>query len=212
MRSYLLIGAMLSGCMPAAATSATGAVHMIVRHEVADYADWRKNFDGLHDAHRKMGVSAEQVFRSADDPNDVTVDEVWKSVVDAHALAASAELKSTMQKFGVTGTPQIWVTTLTPGSSGKASHIRMFVRHEVADYAAWRKIYDRFQGPRRTMGVTAQGVYQSSENPNDVIAYHDFASLEKAKAFAASPHLKSAMQLAGVKGEPQIWFTIRALK
>lgn len=212
MQSYLLMGALMAGFIPGAASSGTGTVHMLVRHEVADYARWRQGFDGLHDAHRKMDISAEAVFRSADDPNDVTVDEVWKSAEAARAQAAFPGLKATMQKFGVTGTPQVWVTTLTPGSSGNASHIRMFVQHEVADYAAWRKAYDQFRNTRRKMGVAAQGVYQSTENLNEIIAYHDFASLEKAKAFAASPDLKSAMRLAGVKGEPQIWFTTRALK
>ena len=137
---------------------------------------------------------------------------MWKSSEDAGKQAASPELKAAMQKYGVTGTPQIWVATLTPGSSGRAGHIRMWVQHEVADYAAWRKAYDQFGSTRGKMGVAAQGVYQATDNPNQVIAYHDFASLEKAKAFAASPDLKSAMQGAGVKGEPQIWFTTRAMK
>ena len=212
MRSYLLMGALMAGFIPGAVSSDTGGAHLLVRHEVADYGRWRQGFDSLRADHRKMGISGESVFRGTEDPNDVTVDEVWKSAEDARTQAASPGLKATMQKFGVTGTPQIWVVSLTPGSSGTAGAIRMFVQHEVADYAAWRKAYDQFQSTRRTMGVTAQGVYQSTENPHQVIAYHDFASLEKARAFAASPNLKTAMQGAGVKGEPQIWFTARALK
>jgi hypothetical protein len=62
------------------------------------------------------------------------------------------------------------------------------------------------------MGASYQAVYESTDDPNDVTVVHDFKSLEKAKAFAASAELKSAMQGAGVKGAPQIWITTRAMK
>ena len=62
------------------------------------------------------------------------------------------------------------------------------------------------------MGATAQAVYQSVDNPNDVVVTHDFARVEQAKAFLASDDLKKAMQKAGVKGPPQIWITTRATK
>ena len=99
--------------------------------------------------------------------------------------------------------------TATPAN---AAGVRMFVRHEVTDYATWRKTYDDFDAARRKMGVTAQAIYQSTDDPNDVTAYHDFKTAKQAKAFAASAELKAAMQNAGVKGAPQIWFTTRAAK
>ena len=93
-----------------------------------------------------------------------------------------------------------------------AADVRMFVRHEVTDYAAWRKVYDDFDGTRRKLGVTDQAVYRSVDNPNDVTVTHDFRSAEQAKAFAASPDLKAAMERGGVKGTPEIWFTTKAAK
>ena len=38
----------------------------------------------------------------------------------------------------------------------------LFVRHEVSDYAAWRKIYDTFSPVQKANGVTAQAVYSSN--------------------------------------------------
>ena len=102
-----------------------------------------------------------------------------------------------------------FAATATPAD---ASSVRVFVRHEVSDYATWRKGYDGFDATRRKMGVTAQAVYQAIDNPNDVTVTHDFKTLERAKAFAASAELKNAMQNAGVKGTPQIWFTTKAGK
>jgi len=88
--------------------------------------------------------------------------------------------------------------------------VRIYVHHDVTDYAAWRKAYDAFDAKRRKMGVTGQAVYRSIDDTNDVTVTHDFTNAEKAKAFASSPDLKAAMENAGVKGTPQIWFTARA--
>lgn len=62
------------------------------------------------------------------------------------------------------------------------------------------------------MGVTAQAVYQTTDNPNDVSMTHDFKTEVEARAFGSSDKLKTAMQNAGVKGAPQIWITRRAAK
>jgi hypothetical protein len=87
-----------------------------------------------------------------------------------------------------------------------AADVRMYVRHDVADYAAWRKVYNGFDAERRGLGVTGDAVYQAVDNANDVTVWHDFKSIEVARAFASSEQLKTAMKNAGVKGPPQIWF------
>lgn len=93
-----------------------------------------------------------------------------------------------------------------------APSVRVFIHHEVADYAAWRKVYDAFHATQKKMGVTKEAVYQTVGNPNDVIITHDFPSAEQAKAFLASDELKNAMQKAGVKGPPQVWVTTKTAK
>ena len=86
----------------------------------------------------------------------------------------------------------------------------LFVRHQAADYAAWRQVYDAFQPKAKTLGVQADAVYQAADNPNEITVTHDFATLESAQAFAASPELRSAMHDAGVVGAPTVWFAQRA--
>jgi hypothetical protein len=86
----------------------------------------------------------------------------------------------------------------------------LFVRHTVADYSSWRKAYDGFDAKRRSMGVTSDGVYQLDGNPNDITVYHEFGSMDAAKAFAASNELREVMANAGVVGSPEVWFTQRA--
>lgn len=87
---------------------------------------------------------------------------------------------------------------------------RLFVRHDVTDYKVWRQAYDDFDSERKTFGVTGHAVFQSADDPNDVTAWHDFATTESAKNFASSSRLKEVMGKAGVKGVPQIWFVNEA--
>ena len=83
----------------------------------------------------------------------------------------------------------------------------MFARHKVADYKAWRKVYDEFGSVQKANGVIADTVFQAVDDPNDITVTHEFDTLEAAKAFVESEELKKAMQSAGVVGAPTIWFT-----
>src|SRR5262249_15616914 len=94
--------------------------------------------------------------------------------------------------------------------AGVSPMTRLFVRHNVADYRAWRKADDDFDAERRKLGVTAHAVFQSIDDPNDVTVSHDFPTSQSAKSFASSARLKEVMGKAGVKGTPQIWFVSEA--
>ena len=85
----------------------------------------------------------------------------------------------------------------------------LFVRHPVADYAEWRRVYDSIGAMQKAGGVVADSVYQSVDDPNDVTVTHDFATIEAARAFVSSRDLKAAMEKAGVSGAPAIWFAAK---
>lgn len=106
----------------------------------------------------------------------------------------------------------IALAAISAAGVSHAEDVRMFTRHQVADYGAWRKIFDGFAATQKKGGVIYKAVYQSTDDPNDVTVIHDFHTLEQAKAFAASPELKAAMEKAGVKGPPQIWYTTKSVK
>ena len=72
------------------------------------------------------------------------------------------------------------------------------IRHRVADFDAWKKVYDGFAPVQAEYGVHAHQVLRSAENPNDLIVTHTFDSREAARAFLATPELKDAMSEAGV--------------
>ncbi|MDX1582014.1 MAG: cyclase, partial [Thermoanaerobaculia bacterium] len=85
--------------------------------------------------------------------------------------------------------------------------VRLFVRHPVNDFSAWKKVYDEFDEERKNMGVRGDAVYQSVSDPNDVTVWHDFDSLEAAKSFTESDRLEEVMAKAGVAGDPTLWYT-----
>jgi heme-degrading monooxygenase HmoA len=76
--------------------------------------------------------------------------------------------------------------------------VTSLVLHRVADYDAWRQIYDSVEEQRRQGGVTAAEVLRPTNGDNLVAVTHDFATVEAARAFFASEELKSAMGQAGV--------------
>jgi len=84
---------------------------------------------------------------------------------------------------------------------------RMFVRHSVSDYAAWRKVYDAFHETRKQAGVIGEAVYQSADDPNDITLTLDFETLDAAHAFPENTKLKDAYKEAGSVGIPDGWVT-----
>jgi hypothetical protein len=80
----------------------------------------------------------------------------------------------------------------------------LIVRHTVADYASWRKVYDEVEPLRVKHGYTAQRVMHVPGHPNEVAGTHDFPTVAQAEAFANDPELTAAMERSGVTGTPRI--------
>jgi heme-degrading monooxygenase HmoA len=75
------------------------------------------------------------------------------------------------------------------------------VHHPVADFDAWKKMYDDFAPIQAEHGVRGHQVLRSIDDPNDVIVTHTFDSPETARAFFAMPELKDAMREGGVDAD-----------
>ncbi len=72
-----------------------------VQHHVADYAAWRKAYDGVADLQRAGGVTEEAVYRGAEDPNSVLVMHRFGSADEAHTFFQNPELRQAMADAGV---------------------------------------------------------------------------------------------------------------
>ncbi len=80
----------------------------------------------------------------------------------------------------------------------------LFVRHQVADYSAWRAVYDSVADLREQYSCLGAEVMTDPGNKNDIFVVHRFPTAEAAQAFAGSAALKDAMGRAGVTGAPRI--------
>jgi hypothetical protein len=80
------------------------------------------------------------------------------------------------------------------------------VLHRVADYPAWRQVYDSVSNLQKAGGVIAESVHRTAGDPDNVLVIHEFGTLGEAQAFFASDELQDAMRRAGVVGQPRIEF------
>lgn len=78
------------------------------------------------------------------------------------------------------------------------------VRHKVADYDAWRTVYDTLADLQTNGGVTAQSVHRLVGDGNDLLVVHQFETAGAAEAFFNSGELRDGMERAGVQGPPTI--------
>ena len=76
-------------------------------------------------------------------------------------------------------------------------------RVAVEDYAKFRETFDGAVEMRKSAGALGSKVYQSVDDPNEVIIQIEFPTVEAAKAFQGSPALREAQQRAGAKEAPR---------
>jgi quinol monooxygenase YgiN len=81
---------------------------MLVQHQVSDFAKWKAVYDSVFDLRKSNGELADDIYRDADNPNNITLVFKWDSLERAKKYAQSPELKEAMQKAGVTGPPNIF--------------------------------------------------------------------------------------------------------
>ena len=77
-------------------------------------------------------------------------------------------------------------------------------RHTVADFAAWRAVYEEVEPVRAAHSCTAKSVLRAPGDANDLFITHEFPTVEDAQAFADDPDFAAAMQRAGVTSAPRI--------
>jgi hypothetical protein len=73
-----------------------------------------------------------------------------------------------------------------------------------AVFAAWKKVFDSHASPQSASGLSNPRLFPSADDPSEIVVLFDAAETSKAKQFAASFDLRSAMASAGVMDKPDI--------
>jgi quinol monooxygenase YgiN len=85
-------------------------MEIIVQHTVRDYEAWKPAFDEHGKVRAKHGCLGHTVYRSEQDPNDITVITEWPSREQAREFVEDPSLREAMERGGVIGEPRIsWV-------------------------------------------------------------------------------------------------------
>jgi hypothetical protein len=82
---------------------------------------------------------------------------------------------------------------------------KIFIRHEVTDYADWRPHYDDDRPRRQQAGVRDVAVYRNAIEPNDVLLVWEADRVEGVEEMIGSEGLAAKMREAGVIGAPEVW-------
>ncbi|MCW3125513.1 MAG: hypothetical protein JWO03_1171 [Bacteroidetes bacterium] len=80
----------------------------------------------------------------------------------------------------------------------------VLVEHTVKDFDKWFEVFKASDSIPKSYGLANPGVGRGLENDKWVIVYNRAADIAKAKEFATSPALKTAMGKAGVNSAPKI--------
>lgn len=82
----------------------------------------------------------------------------------------------------------------------------MIVKHRVASFEGWKKVFDEMEGLRREHGWTGHEVLRDAADPNVVVIVNHVRDLASAKRYGGSDVLRAGMARAGVQGPPDITF------
>lgn len=75
----------------------------------------------------------------------------------------------------------------------------VLIIHEVADYPAWKKVFDGAAGIRKAAGERSYQILKYENEPNKIVHFSAWTSLAEAKAFFESPRLVQIRIEAGVQ-------------
>ena len=75
---------------------------------MSDFAQWKQVYDDFRATQQRLGVTGEAVYRTADDPSEVTVAHDFATLEAAQQFVANDEVRGAMERAGVAGEPTIW--------------------------------------------------------------------------------------------------------
>ncbi len=81
----------------------------------------------------------------------------------------------------------------------------VLIIHEVEDYESWKKVFDNASDIRREAGERSYQVLKYESDPNKVVHFSSWISIDDAKRFFESPKLIRIRAEAGVKAPDFIY-------
>jgi heme-degrading monooxygenase HmoA len=83
------------------------------------------------------------------------------------------------------------------------------VSHRVADFEAWKPVFEEHEKVRRQHGAVGHRLLRSVDDPGRVVVITEFGDESGARAFTTDPSLPEAMKRGGVDGQPDVYICDR---
>ena len=83
--------------------------YMLVRHKVRDLAKWRPLFDEHASVRKEFGFTGAQIFKNADDLNELVILFEVQDLERARQFSQSDNLREVMERAGVSDRPDIFL-------------------------------------------------------------------------------------------------------
>lgn len=81
----------------------------------------------------------------------------------------------------------------------------VLIIHEVADYPAWKKVFDNAAAIRKEAGERSFQVLKYQSDPNRIVHFSAWTSIDDARCFFESPKLVKIRADAGVRSPEFIY-------
>ena len=101
-----------------------------------------------------------------------------------------------------------WAWKRDSSAASGAALQYVLIIHEVADYPAWKKIFDAAAGIRRAAGERSYQVLKYEQDTNRIVHFSAWTSASAAKVFFESPKLVQIRREAGVKAPDFIYLDL----
>ena len=179
-----------------------------IKHKIADYDKWRKEYDAHDSIRTAYTISHYMVGRGTDDPSIIVTASKFVDLQKAKDFSVLPYLKEAMKKAGVIGKPEFsYYEVIRNDDTPIDQKDRLMVTHKVKDFDAWLKVYDA-EGTAKRMeeGFIDRGLARSTDDPNMVTIVFAITDMKKAKASITAEAKKKLMMDAGVEGAPQMFF------
>ena len=113
--------------------------------------------------------------------------------------------------FVVAAAGALCVTNVTPRAQAEAAQkpaddqgVWLIVTHKVASYKLWKPVHERSATIKRGYGWSKCVVFSIDGDKNHIMVMEQFASLDRARAYAESTDLRDEMAASGVSSNPEI--------
>lgn len=81
--------------------------HVVVRHRIKDYIQWKAVFDETEDLRHRYGLGRGWIHRGINDPNELVVTLEFQDIAKVQEFFECEELREAMNRGGVVGEPEI---------------------------------------------------------------------------------------------------------